>query len=115
MNAKLANLGPKSEAMLRRAGITTEEQLRALGAVRAYAMVKRCSADASLNLLWALEGALTNRSWQEVARTERLGLLLQVEELMSGDRMRSNSKANGRVGSTVARSPSVAARRSPRR
>ena len=47
--------------MLRRAGITTEEQLRALGAVRAYVMVKRCSANASLNLLWALEGALTNR------------------------------------------------------
>ena len=85
MSAKLANLGPKSEAMMHRAGIKTEEQLRALGAVRAYAMVKRISANASLNLLWALEGALTNRPWQEVAKTERLNLLLQLEELMSAD------------------------------
>ena len=115
MNAKLANLGPKSEAMLRRAGITTEEQLRALGAVRAYVIVKRCSANASLNLLWALEGALTNRSWQEVAKTERLGLLLQVEALMSADAMGSESRSSGRAESAVPGSPSLAARRSPRR
>ena len=94
MNERLANLGPKSEAMMRRAGITTEEQLRVLGAARAYVMVKRSSNSASLNLLWALEGALTNRSWREVAKTERLSLLLQVEELMSGDRMRSNRAAH---------------------
>ena len=115
MKAKLANLGPKSEAMMRRAGITTEDQLRTLGAVHAYVMVKRSGANASLNLLWALEGALTNRSWQEVAKTERLSLLLQVEQLMSGDSMRSNSRSSGRAGSAVPRSLSVAARRSPRR
>jgi DNA transformation protein and related proteins len=115
MNAKLANLGPKSEVMLRLAGITAEEQLRALGAVRAYVMVKRSGANASLNLLWALECALTNRSWQEVARTERLSLLLQVEQLMSGDGMRSNSRLSGRAGSATSRSLSVAARRSPKR
>lgn len=86
MNAKLANLGPKSEAMLRRAGITTEEQLRALGSVRAYVKVKNSGINASLNLLWAIEGALTNRSWQEVAKTDRLCLLLQLEHLSSGDR-----------------------------
>jgi DNA transformation protein and related proteins len=94
MKAKLANLGPKSEAMLRRAGITAEDQLRALGAVRAYVMVKRCCANASLNLLWALEGALTNRAWQEVAKTDRLSLLLQVEELMSADVTRSKSSSS---------------------
>ena len=78
---------------MHRAGIRTEEQLRALGAVRAYVMVKRSVGNASLNLLWALEGALTNRSWREVARTERLSLLLQVEELMSGGIMRSDRAA----------------------
>ena len=78
---------------MHRAGIRTEEQLRALGAVRAYVMVKRSGGDASLNLLWALEGALTNRSWREVAKTERLSLLLQVEELMSGGIIRSDRAA----------------------
>ena len=112
MNAKLPNLGPKSEAMLHRAGISTEQQLRTLGAVRAYVMVKRNSANASLNLLWALEGALTNRSWQEVAKTERLSLLLQVEQLMSGNNMRSNSRSSSQAGSDVPRSLSRVARRS---
>ena len=68
---------------MHRAGIRTEKQLRELGAVRAYVMVKRSDGKASLNLLWALEGALTNRSWREVARNDRLGLLLQVEHLLS--------------------------------
>jgi DNA transformation protein len=36
----------------------------------------------SLNLLWALEGALTQRSWQQVARQDRLRLLLAVDDLM---------------------------------
>ena len=75
---------------MHRAGIKSEEQLRELGAVRAYVMVKRTGGNASLNLLWALEGALTNRSWREVAKTERLSLLLQVEELMSRGSLRSN-------------------------
>ena len=35
--ARLANLGPKSSAMLAAAGIATVEDLRALGAVAAYA------------------------------------------------------------------------------
>jgi len=34
---------------------------------------------ASLNLLWALEGALTGRPWEDVARNDRLTLLLQLE------------------------------------
>jgi DNA transformation protein len=35
----------------------------------------------SLNLLWALEGALTGRPWQVVAKEHRLSLLLALESL----------------------------------
>ncbi len=80
MMASLRNLGPKSEAMLRQAGIGTVEELRALGAVKAYALVKRSGVSASLNLLWAMEGALSGRPWQEVAKSDRLSLLLQLEQ-----------------------------------
>lgn len=100
--ADLANLGPKSEAMLRRAGITTVKQLQAIGPVRAYAKVERCGAKPSLNLLWALEGALANRPWRQVAKTERLSLLLQLEELKSGHRSRADMK----VARTRRESPS---------
>lgn len=73
------NLGPRSREMLAKAGIVSEAQLRTLGAVAAYVAVKRTGGKPSLNLLWALEGALTNRDWKEVARRDRLSLLTQLE------------------------------------
>jgi DNA transformation protein len=75
----LPNLGPKSQQMLDRAGIVSLEQLRALGSVRAYARVKRNGGNPTLNLLWALEGALTGTPWQDVAREHRTSLLLALE------------------------------------
>jgi DNA transformation protein len=77
--ADLRGLGPKSQAMLASAGITTVAQLRRLGAVRAYARVRARHNNASLNLLWAIEGALTGLPWQEVAKEHRLSLLLALE------------------------------------
>lgn len=74
-------LGPASWRMLRAAGIPDAANLRQLGAVAAYAQVKRSGQGASLNLLWALEGALSGRHWQQVARDDRLALLLALEDL----------------------------------
>ena len=79
MLKSLRNLGPKSQEMLHAAGIASVAELRELGAVRAYVQVKRSNRGTSLNLLWALEGALSDRPWQEVARRDRLSLLLAVE------------------------------------
>ena len=79
--ADLPNLGPKSQQMLALAGIMTVEQLRKLTAVRAYVQVKRAGTNASLNLLWAMEGALTGQHWQEVAKHERLRLLIELEDI----------------------------------
>lgn len=76
---ELANLGPKSQAMLAAAGIHSVAQLRAVGAVAAFARVKQANPRASLNLLWALEGALTDLPWQTVAREHRTSLLLALE------------------------------------
>lgn len=78
--ADLPNFGFKSQRMLAQAGIHTIEQLRELGAVRAYLQVKQSGANASLNLLWAMEGVLSGRHWQEVAKHDRLSLLLQLED-----------------------------------
>jgi len=78
--AALPNFGPKSKQMLAQAGIHTLAQLRELGSVRAYVRVKR-AGNASLNLLWAIEGALSGRHWQEVAKHDRLRLLLELEDV----------------------------------
>jgi DNA transformation protein and related proteins len=58
--AKLGNLGPNSEQALMAAGITSLEQLRKLGSVTAYCKAKKAGGNVSLNLLWALEGALSD-------------------------------------------------------
>ena len=76
----MPGLGPKSEEMLAAAGITTEEALRAAGAVQAYLAVKRAGLPVSLNLLWALEGALLGERWQDVARWHRTSLLLALSD-----------------------------------
>ncbi len=76
----LKSLGPKSAQMLERAGITSVAQLRVLGTVEAFVQTKRVNPEASLNLLWALESALTGQPWQEVARQHRTSLLLALEE-----------------------------------
>jgi hypothetical protein len=78
--ATLPNLGKKSREMLAAANITTLAALQSLGAVRAYLAVKRVSSNASLNLLWALEGAISGRDWKDVARENRLELLMALED-----------------------------------
>ena len=78
----LPGLGPASAAMLWRAGIHTERQLRELGSVAAYVQVKQTSPQASLNLLWALEGALSGMCWQDVARQHRTSLLLALDQAL---------------------------------
>jgi hypothetical protein len=78
--APLPNIGPVSKRMLAAAGITSIEALRRLGSIEAYRRVRAHDPRASLSLLWALEGALTGRPWEDVARNDRLSLLLQLEK-----------------------------------
>lgn len=77
--AVLPNLGEKSAAMLARAGITTRLELQRLGAVEAYILVKRAGVPVSLNLLYAVEGALTDTHWNRIPRDRREGLLMEVD------------------------------------
>jgi DNA transformation protein len=77
----LPNLGPVSRQMLADVGIDSVSALRRLGAVAAYVKVKAMHPRASLNLLWALEGALTGLRWQDVAREHRTSLLLALESI----------------------------------
>ena len=75
----LPGLGPRSQHMLAQAGIESADMLRQLGAVEAYLRVKRTGCKPSLNLLWALEGAITGVAWQTVARQERASLLFALD------------------------------------
>ncbi len=76
---KLRNIGPKSAAWLRQVGLRTREDLVGVGAVDAFMRVKRAGFKPSLNLLYALEGALLDCHWQEVPDARRVELVAQAE------------------------------------
>ncbi|HDY7994345.1 TPA: TfoX/Sxy family protein [Vibrio vulnificus] len=75
----LQGLGPKSEQMLQSVGINTPQQLRDLGPICAYLRVREAQPRASLNLLYALVGALEGEHWLQVAKQRRWELLVQLE------------------------------------
>jgi len=69
---ELRNLGAKSRYWLAEVGITSAAQLRKVGAPAAYGLVKyHFGAGPSLNLLYALEGALTNRMSTSFSAAEK--------------------------------------------
>jgi len=78
MNAitKMRNIGPKSAAWLRQVGIHTQEELHACGALEAYIKVRRAGFKPSLNLLYALEGAIIDCHWQSIPTDRRSELIL---------------------------------------
>lgn len=79
---ELQGLGPASVEMLHSAGINTVDELRSLGSVAAYRKVcDSTDSHASLNLLYALEGALTGQHWVTVRRNEAARLLLELEPI----------------------------------
>ncbi len=77
---KMRNIGPKSAAWLRQVGLRTREEIRAEGTVDAFMRVKRAGFKPSLNLLYALEGALLDCHWQEVPEARRAELVAAAEE-----------------------------------
>ena len=76
---KLRNIGPKSAAWLRQVGLRTRADLDEVGAVDAFMRVKRAGFKPSLNLLYALEGALCDCHWQEVPEERRAVLIAEAE------------------------------------
>lgn len=76
---KLRNIGPKSAAWLRQVGLRTRDDLEAIGAVESFMRVKRAGFKPSLNLLYALEGALLDCHWQQVPDERRIELVTAAE------------------------------------
>jgi DNA transformation protein and related proteins len=58
--------------------------IQRLGSVATYARVKRSDSRITLNLLWALEGAVSGLPWQVVAKEHRTSLLLALDTLQHG-------------------------------
>ena len=86
----MINLGPKSAERLVAVGIKDAEMLRQAGAAAAYRKVKaRFPNDTSLNLLWAIQGALMELHWLDVPHEIRQ--LLRDELASPPDQRRSDA------------------------
>jgi hypothetical protein len=79
----LPNLGERSAEMLAAAGIFTRSQLKQLGPVRAFLAAKQAGTKPSMNLLWAIAGALTDTHWTRLSPEYKQRLRNELEELTS--------------------------------
>lgn len=76
---KMRNIGPKSTAWLRQVGLRSLEEIAAIGTVEAFMKVRRAGFKPSLNLLYALEGAVLDCHWQDVPDARRTELVADAE------------------------------------
>ena len=80
----LLNLGPKSTSWLADIGIHTRRDLVEMGIVPAYCLLKAQEYPVSLNLLYALYGALHDMPWNKVPPEVKKQLLAEVEGFRFG-------------------------------
>ncbi len=60
---RLKNLGPASREWLKAIGITTLDDLKALGAVEVYFRLRDRGFPVSLNMVYAVQGAIMGVHW----------------------------------------------------
>jgi DNA transformation protein and related proteins len=78
-DVKIRNVGPKSAAWLRQVGVRTQDDLNRLGPVEAFMKVKRAGFRPSLNLLYALAGAIENCHWADLPDERKKELVAAAE------------------------------------
>lgn len=94
----LPGLGPTSRAWLAAIGVHDAAQLRERDPFDVYAQLKTTQPGVSLNLIYALIGAVEGRDWRDVARRERTSILLRLEAMGLLDRAARRRTAAARRG-----------------
>lgn len=82
---QLKNLGMASVNILHAVGINTYNDLRRIGAVEAYLRIKARDINVSKVMLYALQGALQNVHWNDLAPELKLQLVADAEQGYSND------------------------------
>tara|TARA_R110000868_G_scaffold408790_1_gene692472 strand:- start:26399 stop:26845 length:447 start_codon:yes stop_codon:yes gene_type:complete len=77
----IRNLGPKSEATFARAGITSAEELRSMGADQAYLAAMRAGMRPHFIGYYALVLGLQGRPWTDCTGSEKTALRKQFDAL----------------------------------
>jgi hypothetical protein len=88
-SSKIRNVGPKSAAWLRQIGVRTTEDLNRVGPVEAFLKVKRAGFRPSLNLLYAMAGAMADCHWAELPEERKQELLSALNAAESANPIRT--------------------------
>jgi len=83
---KFKNIGPVSEEWLRAVGIHTKRDLEKIGSIAAYRIIKLHGFNTSLNLLYALEGAIRDLHWTALPETTKAKLKKAAQALSKDGR-----------------------------
>lgn len=77
---QLKNLGIASVNILRAVGVNTHADLKHLGSVETYRRIRARNIQVSKVMLYALEGALRDVHWSDLAPDVKLQLVREAEQ-----------------------------------
>jgi DNA transformation protein and related proteins len=78
--ARLPGLGPRSTQWLAEIGITSYDDIDALGSVEVYRRLRAARDGVSLNMLWALESLLLGCDWRDLPADRKAALRAEVAD-----------------------------------
>jgi len=90
--SSIRNLGPASDAGYRRAGITSVEQLREIGADAAYAKLLTAGTQPHFIGYYALVMGLQGRPWNDCQGAEKAALRKRFEKIKAGATKKGHSE-----------------------
>ncbi len=79
--SELRGLGPRSVELLVEAGINTSGKLRKADLYKLYQKIKTQHPRTSLNLLYAMMGAVSNEDWRDIAKERRSEVLMRLDDM----------------------------------
>ena len=91
--SSIANLGPASEAAFAKAGITTAQELRAIGADEGYRRLLAAGTQPHFIGYYVLHMALQGRPWNDCKGEEKKALRARFDKIKAGH---AGSKEKGR-------------------
>ncbi len=79
--SELRGLGPVSVQTLASVGVTSTAQLRKADLFKLYALIKAKNPRTSINLLYAMLGAVEDVDWREIAKERRTEILIRLDDM----------------------------------
>ena len=82
---ELKNLGIATVNILNAIGVHSRQELHSMGPVQAYVRIKQRGIHVSKVMLYALQGALDDKHWNELSQEAKDQLVQDADDLAAGE------------------------------